>query len=309
MLFHGVYVLNKKPLIVALWGDDAWEVVANSSNKPDYFIWHNAWFQGTLGRMAKLKYKFFQLKQKGIVPLQMANSNYEERYRKLFGIPGFKCSSYVFTDEKQYPILNEEKKYDAVYAAQLKDFKRIPLAKDIKSLYVLTYKGGEKQWDLHIEYPEVNHADFNSSWIDSVEKNKLFSASKVGLCLSKEEGPMLASLEYMLNGLPVVSTNSKGGRDEYYSSDYCKVVKASSEKIKIAVESLIKQSISPAYIRNQTIQKLENDRIRYVNFLCDFIYEDRGIQLNRELLKNTIFNKPESNFMKLDEYKSFIAAY
>jgi hypothetical protein len=43
--------------------------------------------------------------------------------------------------------------------------------------------------------------------------NYFCNRSRVGLCLSAHEGASLASAEYSLAGVPIVSTPSKGGRD------------------------------------------------------------------------------------------------
>ena len=45
--------------------------------------------------------------------------------------------------------------------------------------------------------------------------------SQVGLCLSKSEGAMFASIEYLLCGLPIVSTKSVGGRDIFFTDENC----------------------------------------------------------------------------------------
>ncbi|WP_341292590.1 glycosyltransferase [Catalinimonas locisalis] len=252
--------------------------------------------------MSKLKYKFNQLKKIGIRPLLVVNTDTEEKYRKLLGIPGFKSSAYVFVDENNYVLQKNAKQYDAVYAAQLKDFKRISLAAGIERLYIMTYKSGAKQWDLHQEYPEMKHAFFNSKWINEKEKSMLYSQSEVGLCLSKEEGPMLASLEYLLSGLPVVSTSSKGGRDQYYENDFCQLVADNPDAVKKGVESIIKRAIDPNEIREITISKLQKDRSKYVNFMCDMVSKYYNIQLEEESLMKKWFTKPADNFVKLKDY-------
>jgi glycosyltransferase involved in cell wall biosynthesis len=304
MLFHGVYVLNKEPKVLALWGYDAWEKIESlHKDEPVYFLWHNAWHAGTLPRMVKMKYKFHKLKRNGIKPMEVANTPEEERLRKLFGIRGFECITYVYTDEDDYSVGMEEKKYDAVYAAQLAPFKRIELAKDLDSLFLLTYKGGGiKQWDLHAEYPSMKFADFNREWVGPEEKNKLYNMSRVGLCLSAEEGPMLASLEYMLCGLPVVSTESKGGRDTYYDPAYCLVVKDNAKAVKEGVKELISRNIDPALIRTQTIGRLNRDRDRYAEGLSNCIFHDSGVRLDPEALRKKIFDDPKKNFIPIKEY-------
>jgi len=308
MLFHGFYILNKKPLTVACWGDDAWETITSGSTKPELFIWHCAWNQGTFARMAKMKYKFFKLKQKGIKPILVVNSKEEERLRRFFGITGFKSSSYVFVDEKDYAIQQTEKIYKAVYAAQISGFKRIPLARKIDPLFVMTYKRGETQWDLHQEYPTMSTAHYNNTWLDPKEKNGVLSKSSVGLCLSEEEGPMLASLEYMLNGLPVVSTPSKGGRDEYYDDRYCKIVEPSALLVGQGVDELISNNIDPKFVRQETIKRLQADRKRYAENITNYIKAKHSISLNTEEMQKKWFDEPRSNFFPLSEYDKMVSS-
>ncbi|MFI5322346.1 MAG: hypothetical protein ACHQ6U_02155 [Thermodesulfobacteriota bacterium] len=57
----------------------------------------------------------------------------------------------------------------------------------------------------------------------------------VGLCLSAEECGMYASVQYMLCGLPVVSTRSKGGRDEFFYDRYVKIVDDDSKAVRKGV--------------------------------------------------------------------------
>lgn len=299
MLFHGVYVLNENPYVVALWGDDAWEAVARASRRPDILLWHCAWYQGTLARMGKLKYRFYQMAKLGVSPQLVVNAIQEDRYRRWFGIPGFKSSSYVFVDEREYLPQDHNKKYDAVYAAQLKDFKRIPLAQQVDKLYVMTYKSGADQWDLRSEYPTMQNADFNERWLDPDNKNRLLNQSSVGLCLSAEEGPMLASLEYMLNGLPVVSTPSRGGRDEYYSTEYCRIVSPDPKAVRQGVEDLIQLNPDSQKIRERTIDKLQADRIVYANYVSHLLREKFNYNTDPQMLVKKWFERPKENFIAL----------
>lgn len=53
-----------------------------------------------------------------------------------------------------------------------------------------------------------NHEGSACEWLDSEELNRCLNQCRLGLCLSAVEGPMYASIEYLLAGLPVVSTES-----------------------------------------------------------------------------------------------------
>lgn len=51
----------------------------------------------------------------------------------------------------------------------------------------------------------------------SIDKiNEIYGQSRCGLILSAEEGACFAAMEYLLCGLPVVTTPNIGGRDEFF---------------------------------------------------------------------------------------------
>lgn len=302
MLFHGIYELNENPRIIALYGDDAMDYIKDTyqtSQGPLYFLWHCAWYQGRIKSIAKLKYQFSTLKKKGITPILVTNTAKEESLRKSFGIPGLQCITYIFTDEDDYSIDQRERDIDAVYTAQMLPFKRLELAAEIERLFILTYKPGAKIYDLHEEYPMLRHADYNRGWVDPAGKNELYNRAQVGLCLSKEEGAMLASLEYMLSGLPVVSTPSLGGRDTYYDPEYTMIVEPHAQKVKEAVEELKSRKLDPHDIREKTIARMKKDRQRYVDFLVDYVKKDSGVLLDADVLYAQIFESPKERFEKL----------
>jgi hypothetical protein len=104
---------------------------------------HLPWDHAVAHRMLRKKLLFAWLRYRGLRPLLVTNSPAEDAYRRRLGIPGFRGISYVYTDEKVYsPAPGAAKSYDAVYAAQLQPFKRLELAAEVESLFVLTYTPG-----------------------------------------------------------------------------------------------------------------------------------------------------------------------
>ena len=112
---------------------------------------------------------------------------------------------------------------------------------------------------------------------------------------------MLASLEYMLSGLPVVSTESKGGRDEYYNKEYTLIVADNPTAVRKGVEELIARQIDPNYIREKTIEKLTSDRRRYVEFISEYVRKHSHIILDPDELFHKIFDKPKQSFIPVDK--------
>lgn len=300
-MFHGYYLLHPSPLIVSTWDDAALRYLGGiGAEKPVYCLVHVPWHHAVSQRMLRKKLLFFSLRRKGVTPLLITNSPEEEIYRRRFGIPGFRGISYVYTDEKAYAIQNGTPKlYEAVYAAQLQAFKRIELAAHLEKLFVLTYTPGRSENDLPAFCPAVKHASYNKTWVDAAEKNRIYNQSRVGLCLSAEEGPMLASLEYQLTGLPVVSTPARGGRDTYYHPESCLVVEANPQAVKAGVLEMAGRHLDPAAIRERTIRRLEADRRQYVDHLMAFVQKDCGARLNPDALYARLFSEPGANFIPL----------
>jgi len=108
-----------------------------------------------------------------------------------------------------------------------------------------------------LNYINGNYKDF-----DSDEIANLLNRSRIGLCLSDVEGAMYASVEYMLCGLPVVSTKSIGGRDVFFDDKYVKIVDDNPEAVAKGVIEMIDRDIDPYYIRDKTIKKMKEERER-----------------------------------------------
>jgi len=86
---------------------------------------------------------------------------------------------------------------------------------------------------------------------------------------------MFASIEYMLCGLPVVSTPSRGGRDFYFDPEFCRVVPPDPVAVADAVAELIRRDLPPEHIRAKTLPKLLHDRAKLLGFVRA-IYEETG---------------------------------
>ena len=102
-----------------------------------------------------------------------------------------------------------------------------------------------------------------------------------GAILSRAEGANYASAEYLLCGLPVVSTYNIGGRDVFFDDRYCRTVLPNPHKIKTAVEELIAGKTEPAFIREETLKKMEPHRQRFRELLFN-IHRQFAIPINKE---------------------------
>lgn len=227
-----------------------------------YYPQHKIYFMCATGKEQKL------FAQNGLEPCYFINKN-------------------AFVDERQYNIIPEaEKKFDAIYNAQLSTYKRHQLASQVRNLSLIVYRhpyiGRTPENDEYIKM--VRRELSSATWFNDIDQRippsqvpTYLNRARVGLCLSAEEGPMAASMEYMLCGLPVVSTRSLGGRDVFFNPEYSIIVNDHKKEIADAVLEILDRNLSPEYVRNCVLKKVEVHRKRFID-LVDEIYKDNGLE-------------------------------
>jgi glycosyltransferase involved in cell wall biosynthesis len=82
---------------------------------------------------------------------------------------------------------------------------------------------------------------------------------------------MFASIEYLLCGLPVVTTRSIGGRDVFFDPAYVEWVEDDPEAVAQGVRNLIARAPEPEFIRARTLARMEEHRQRLRTFLKEVI--------------------------------------
>ena len=78
---------------------------------------------------------------------------------------------------------------------------------------------------------------------------------------------MRASMEYLLCGLPVVSTPSIGGRDRYFRSDYAVICEPNPRAVADAVKEASARNVSRAHVRRAVLDKVAFDRASFLRTL------------------------------------------
>ena len=188
------------------------------------------------------------------------------------GIAAVHCSQNALVREDIfYPMPGRVQHFDAIYDAKWADYKRHQLAGDIESLALLAYPLPEA---CTLEYyrmalAAVRHAKwFTRPWVTDEpfltphEVNAVYNQCRVGLCLSFEEGPNYASIQYLLAGLPVVTTANIGGRDEFLDPTTARWVDDDPREVADAVRELTTDFIDPFAIRAHALAKVDEHRER-----------------------------------------------
>lgn len=196
------------------------------------------------------------------------------------GVEAIFCNHNALVDENTFQIHPEiQKTHDSIYNAALAPYKRWELASELKSLLVLAYSVSWMNADPYANEIRKNLAD--ATWIvDATQDTQklrpadlpaIYNRAHVGLCLSASEGAMLASIEYLLCGLPVVSTPSTGGRDVFWDEDFVILCDPTPDSVKRSVEEMKGRNIDPELIRRKTLTRMEEHRERLRNYLSPVI--------------------------------------
>jgi glycosyltransferase involved in cell wall biosynthesis len=236
-------------------------------------LWHPSWMI-SIKSIPKLLKTQFIFKSKGNKFIICCNSKFEYNFCKIFGLNAKLFNQNMHECEHEFKPVNTQKIYDAFYAAQARGFKRMHLARLVKKLYILTYGcqsyTNDEGNDLSLFEPLIAHANWNKTFIHERDKiSKLISSSYCGIALSKKEGAMWASVQYLLCGIPLVTTPSRGGRDYFYDDDYVVLVKDNPKCILEGVNLTKKRVYNPYKIRNKVLKKMIKHRYEYLDFIMD----------------------------------------
>lgn len=225
------------------------------------------------------------------------------------------CNHNCLVDENIFkPLPFALKKFDAVYDARFVPWKRHYLAAQISSLALIYYFVPSEDDFAYIEEVkrQFTRAHFfnrdkagNYQSLSAIEVNQAINACRTGLCLSENEGAMYASVQYLLAGLPVVTTTSVGGRDVFFDSRYVLTVEANAGAVKNAVGELLGRNVDPYFIRANTLKTIETHRRNFILSVQDIyaaeqVSRDFGLEWNK-----IFFNK----LLKYQNHKTIIGAY
>lgn len=258
-----VYKISDEPLV--LLGSFGTHRALKTIKSPFIYIYHNpGWIR------ARNVWKYLRIAR--AIPsygeiVFVTNEPSEAFWLKSLGLNAFCYGQNLHIRDNFYTPQQSVKMYDAVYAAQLANFKRLHLAAEVKRLFVVTYQSGKKEWDLHDYESSLAHAEYNKVFISKEEVRAVYQKSKVGLALSASEGAMWASVEYLMCGLPVVTTPSRGGRSRYLSSENSIEVAPTIDSVCRGVDELIGEARNADDIRNFTLEMIKKDRQFYLEFL------------------------------------------
>ena len=168
--------------------------------------------------------------------------------------------------------------YSAFFNSRVSPYKRISLARNVSNLAFVTSGVNEsnesKIYEIaRKELPSaalLNWSEFgNYRRLRIDEIISKLNSSKCGLILSEVEGQTRAVMEYLLAGLPVITTPSVGGRDRFLNPCNSIYVKPDPDSISKVVLDVDNYFFSRDLIRSNAISSLKSERRLLLQILND----------------------------------------
>jgi hypothetical protein len=261
MLLFGIYVYSTDPLVFSVpdnFVPRLLKIMPRAVSEKATILVFPTWTKEPWSQVSSTAWRLRSLPKERTI--FMCSTHKEKERLKWAGFKTRWCHQNLFCNEDELNCSpSSERTFDAVYTAVLSPYKRHHLLTGITNLRLIT--GSTAMLD---ELPKMGLANVtvNDRYLTKREIADILSQCKCGLALSEEEGGMLASTEYLLSGLPVVSTPSIGGRDIYYNSSNHILCEPTVDAVTRAVEMASQQDWDHAGIRAQAIEKSREFRFR-----------------------------------------------
>jgi len=231
-------------------------------------------------------------------------SNIEVDICNKLNLSSILCNNNSFLDENIFKIHQNDKIYNAVMNCRPEGWKRPYLAEKINNLAIL--KGYNFVKNDYYDLNQLNPSYINNDKrLSPSEVANVYSKSYVGLIFSEQEGACYSSSEYLLCGLPVISTKSTGGRDFWYNERNSIICKDNSNSVLYCVNEAI-EKIKNGYfnseeIRNSHIEKMQICRNNFIIKVKE-LFDIYNINEDSKKLFQYNFNKYEKliQVIKLD---------
>jgi len=286
-------ILSADPTIVHVWPSIGFPLGAASAVGPllgarsAHFLVMPAWtieLPGSSGALAAVARSYLADHPRHRLTF-LCNTPRETDLMRAEGQAAVTLNQNCLVDDAVFrPLPDVEPVFDAVYNARLSPDKRHELAVEVEKLALIyfynAYEGSPPAFhERHARYVAMLPAAHfvnpltpdGCRWLLKPDVNVVLAQSRVGLCLSPVEGAMRAAIEYLLAGLPVVSTPSLGGRDHYFDDEFCLIAAPDPRSVRDAVQALVARNLPRDHVRAKTLARVEADRRRYIALVQDII--------------------------------------
>lgn len=292
--FREYYIGEKCRIFIIENIQHNWPWLSSYSNyfkESDYFFVYCGWFHSmSFAREADKIFNMLGLSKSNFIFL--FNSYLEKENFNNLGFGGDVINHNAWLDENLVMRpLNYEKIYRAIYVARRSQFKRHMLAAKVSELALVS---GNNHGNSISETPSAVY--INPSPLSAEEVCVKINQSSCGLILSAIEGACFSSSEYLLCGIPVVSTASKGGRDVWYNEYNSIICDDTVDGVAEAVELIINRNCDPNLIRQMHIDLSFSYRAKFIEWLA-LIFDRHGVDMCAEIyFRENFFHKMRRSY-------------
>lgn len=282
------YVLSQKPLIICTSEptSDLQFFSEKIGQRKAYFLvmfWGNLLFNDRKIKNLRENFEIQQMKYPQHKIIFLCNTEEERQILGEFNPDTHFINHNCLLDSDLYNIENVQKDLEVIYNGRLDQSKRHYLLEKCQNVALISAPILKKKSDhLNLLYRKIGQArvmNFSPPIelqlaplnqmpsLSSKEVRLILNRSKVGVILSASEGACYASMEYLLCGIPVVSTRSLGGRDVFFNHSFAKVVHSNSKAIQAAVAHFLEMDYSPSEVRKEALSQISSHLSRFKNLL------------------------------------------
>jgi glycosyltransferase involved in cell wall biosynthesis len=247
--------------------------------------------------------------------LFLANEYSQLKALRKYDVPAIMGNHNLFIDESIFkPVESTSFNIEAIYNARMNEEKRHELCSDLPSVGFIYYFNPHNDFDwfnkcrarlVKAKFLNGDPQDGSYRHFTPAQCAELYRSSRVGLCLSQREGAMLSSMEYLMCGIPVVTTNNMGGRNHFFRPEFSILAEDNPKSIAEAVAWLIKRDIRPLDIYEAVMDIVSYERHLLFRDITDWLSK-HGQQLEfAEVFKKRFVNRMWETF---DDPNTFLAS-
>ena len=290
-----IYKSTRANIFVLEGLEHNWNILNKFSNNDHIFvvISHNATEWNFNKTIKIIEQENQDLNLKNICYL--ANNEIQMKTAKQFGFESILFNHNSFLDENIYKITNndERRKYNLVLNVRPEKWKRPYLANLVRPLAII--KGLNHRKDDYYDLTKLAPDFINENYLNSSQVVDVYNMSEIGGCFSAAEGACYTSSEFLLCGLPVVSTPSEGGRDFWYSEENSIIANDNESDIAEACARglyNLKNGIwNRKAIRSRHIEIANHQRMEFINHIDKILNTSLNLLDGKAIFLNNFKNK------------------
>lgn len=174
------------------------------------------------------------------------------------------------------PKPGQKKRYDLVLNTRPETWKRPDLAAKVENLAII--KGSNHRPSAFTDLRMLKPKYINEQRLTPEQVVQVLDQCRCGGIFSAIEGACYSSSEYLLMGLPVISTPSLGGRDYWFTSDNSVICDPTTdsvaEAVQLCVANLADGTFSPDRIREHHVRQSVALRNSFIGLMGEILAEN-----------------------------------